>query len=45
MLPTPWGFKCESQTKYSEKEKSQDTLPGSQHLRGVEGRVGAPRWD
>jgi hypothetical protein len=39
------GSKCESQTKYSEKEGSRGTLPSSQHLQGVEGRAGASGWD
>jgi hypothetical protein len=39
------GPKGESQTKYNGKERSRGTLPGSQHLKGVEGRAGAPRWD
>jgi hypothetical protein len=39
------GPKCESQTEYNGKARSQGTLLGSQHLKGVEGCAGAPRWD
>jgi hypothetical protein len=39
------GLKCESQTEYNGKEKSQGTHLGSQHYRGVEGRAGASRWE
>jgi len=39
------GLKCESQAENNERARSQGTLPGSQHLGGVEGRVGATRWD
>ncbi len=39
------GPKCESQTKNNVKAKSRGTLPGSQHQKGVEGRVRASRWD
>jgi hypothetical protein len=39
------GPKCESQTEDNKKARSQSTLPGSQHLKGVEGRVGALGWD
>jgi dTDP-4-dehydrorhamnose reductase len=39
------GLKCESQTKNSGKTKSQGTLLGSQHFRGVEGRVQILGWD
>jgi hypothetical protein len=39
------GPKCESQTKDNGKSRSQGTLLGSQHLKGVEGHAGAPGWD
>jgi hypothetical protein len=38
------GFKRESQTKDNERIRNWGTFPNSQHYKGVEGRVGAPRW-
>jgi hypothetical protein len=38
-------LKCESQIEDIGRIRSQGTLLGSQHYRGVEGRAGAPRWD
>jgi hypothetical protein len=31
--------------EYNIKARSRGTLPGSQHLKGVEGRAGASGWD
>jgi hypothetical protein len=39
------GPKCESQTKNNKKARNRGMFLGSQHLKGVEGRVGAPGWD
>jgi len=39
------GFKCESQTENNGRVRSQGTLLGSQHFRGVKGHAGAPGWD
>jgi hypothetical protein len=37
------GLQCESQTENSKRVRSQGMLPGSQHYRGVEGHVEAPK--
>jgi hypothetical protein len=39
------GPKCESQIENNGKARSWGTLPGSQHLKGVEGRARALGWD
>jgi hypothetical protein len=39
------GLKCESQIENNGRQRSQGTLPGSQHYRGVEGCAGASGWD
>ncbi len=39
------GLKCESQIENIGRIRSWGTFPGSQHYGGVEGCVGAPRWD
>jgi hypothetical protein len=42
LLEEPKG---ESQTEDSRKAKNRGTLPGSQHLEGVEGCAGTPGWN
>jgi len=39
------GLKCESQIENNRRIRSRGMFFGSQHFGGVEGRVGAPRWD
>jgi len=41
----PWWTKMWVQTGNNRKAKSRATLPGSQHLREVEGCGGVPGWD
>jgi hypothetical protein len=44
-LPTLWWTQMWVQTENNRRVNSRNTLPGSQHFNGVEGRVGAPGWD
>jgi hypothetical protein len=39
------GLKCESQTENNKRARSQSTLFGSQHYKGVEGHARALGWD
>ncbi len=38
-------LKCEPQTENNRRVRSRSALPGSQHFGGVEGHVGALKWD